>query len=426
MEIDANLLKRCHINKNDDGDRFVGVKADSNDAVVYFPIGYQLPETEQEVRRDILHLISVLAEFTERSDKVLMMKKFEAPQSVDFPINAYMEVINYYMEQNSYYTEKETLYKTSDRGDIDWAKTIKNQKPLIQANGSPVYTDFTVRVPSPNEKNLITKIHKYCVYESFQKLGWLFTPDLPPKPDIEKNTKQFIIVLNDKLARTNNDKDKRLFSAMISLLKYIDEKTDDKRFYFGTDRFEYVWEKLIDRIFGIKDKQSYFPKTKWHLNFGKVKENAALEPDTIMLFNDKIYVLDAKYYRYGITGKPNHLPESTSINKQITYGEYIHTNQQFKDKYGEDVPVYNAFLMPYNSKENIFDLDATFANIGEAKGDWKKDNYAYERVQGIVADIRYLMYHYTGNHKNRILSLATSIESAFDESDGLLPQTTDE
>ena len=411
MDLDARLLDRCHINKNDEGDRFVGIKADSENAMVYFPVGYQLPETDQEIRRDILHLISVLAEFTDKSDRVLVMKKFEAPQSVDFPINAYMEVINYYLEQNSYYTEKEPVFKTSDRGSIDWAKTIRKQRPLIQSDGSPVYTEYTVRVSSPNDKNLITQIHKYCVYESFQKLGWLFTPDLPPKPTIEKNTKMFLSVLNDKLARTNNDKNKHLFTAMIAVLKYIDEQTNLKQFYFGTDSFEYVWEKLIDRVYGIKDKYKFFPRTRWYLK-GKVKENYALEPDSIMLHNGKIYVLDAKYYRYGITGNPMHLPESSSINKQITYGEYIYTQERFKREYGDDVPVYNAFLMPYNSAKNVFGFDSIYGNIGEAKGDWKVGDHNYERVQGIVVDIRYLMYHYTGNHKSKILRLADTIEQA--------------
>ena len=264
---------------------------------------------------------------------------------------------------------------------------------------------------SPNDKNLITQIHKYCVYESFQKLGWLFTPDLPPKPTIEKNTKMFLSVLNDKLARTNNDKNKHLFTAMIAVLKYIDEQTNQKQFYFGTDSFEYVWEKLIDRVYGIKDKYKFFPRTRWYLK-GKVKENYALEPDSIMLHNGKIYVLDAKYYRYGITGNPMHLPESSSINKQITYGEYIYTQERFKREYGDDVPVYNAFLMPYNSAKNVFGFDSIYGNIGEAKGDWKVGDHNYERVQGIVVDIRYLMYHYTGNHKSKILRLADTIEQA--------------
>lgn len=422
MGIKSGLFKHCHVNENEDGDRFVGVKADADNAIVYFPIGYQLPETEQDLRHEILHLISVLAEFTNRDDKVLAMQKFEAPQSVDFPINAYMSVINYFLEQNSYYTEKEAIYRTSDRGKIHWGQTIKRQRPLIQANGSPIYTDYTVRVSAPNDRNLITQIHKYCVYESFSKLGWLFTPDMPERPTIERNDKMFFTVLNDKLASTNNDKDKRLFSAMIAMIEYMDEKTKEKQFYFGTDRFEYVWEKLVDRVFGIKDKQYYFPKTRWTLKTGKKKTNAALEPDTIMLHNGNIFVLDAKYYRFGITGEPNDLPSSSSINKQITYGEYIYTEQKFKQKYGDDVPVYNAFIMPYNVNDNLFGSNEIYANIGEATGDWKNDGRNYERVQGIVVDIKYLMYHYTGKTSKQIMNLAISIESAFEKNGGVLPQ----
>lgn len=417
----SDLFNRCRVNKNDDGDRFVGVKAEGDNVVVYFPIGYELPKTEQDLRQDILHLFSVLAEFTSRNDRILPMKKFEAPQSVDFPINAYLEIINYFMEQNGYYTEKEPVYKTNDRGKIDWSRTIKRQRPLIQANGSPVYTQYTVRFSSPNDKNLITQIHKYCVYESFSKLGWLFTPLLPEQPLLRRDDKMFLSVLYEKMANTYNDRDKRLFSAMISMIEYLDEQPNQKQFYFGTDRFEYVWEKLIDRVFGIKDKQNYFPKTRWTLRTGKKKINAALEPDTIMLYDGKIYVLDAKYYRFGITGDPNDLPESSSINKQITYGEYIYTQKKFKEKYGEDVPVYNAFIMPYNANNNLFSSNEIFLNIGEATGDWKTKGHKYERVQGIVVDIHYLMHHYIGKTENQIMQLAKSIESAFERNKGALP-----
>ena len=406
------LVERCHINTNDDGDRFVGIKADSENAMVYFPIGYQLPDSEEDIRRDILHLISVLSEFSAKDDRVLHMNKFEAPQSVNFPVNAYMEVLNYFLVQNTYYTDKEPMYKTSDRGNADWEKTIKQQKPLLQANNSPVYLKQTVRVSSPNDRKLITQIHKYCVYESFQALGWLFTPNLPPKPDFVVNIPRFIIELNDRLVRTNNDQDKRLFASMVSMLRYIDESTNQKQFYFGTDSFEYVWEKLIDQVFGIPNKQDYFPKAKWSMKYGNNREFDALMPDTIMICNGKYYVLDAKYYRYGITGNQFHLPEGKSIHKQITYGEYISNNERFKLTDGSKPQVYNAFLMPYNSNNNIFDLRGVFENIGEATGEWKESNKAYEHVQGILVDINYLMHHYVGNHESKILELANSIEKA--------------
>jgi hypothetical protein len=153
---------------------------------------------------------------------------------------------------------------------------------MLQANNSPIYLKQTVRDSSPNDRKIITQIHKYCVYESFQKLGWLFTPNLPPKPDFPVNIKMFISELNDKLSQTHIDKNKRLFFAMISMLKYMDEKTVNKNFYFGTDSFEYVWEKLIDRVFGIKEKSHYFPRATWHIRRGKHRSFEALKPDIIM------------------------------------------------------------------------------------------------------------------------------------------------
>ena len=426
MDLGLNLKLRCHINENGDGDRFVGIKADSENAMVYFPMGYQLPESEEDIRQDILQLIAVLSEFTESKDKVLHMQKFEAPQSVNFPVNAYMKIIRYYLDQQDYYKEKDLVRKRGDRGRKDWAASLKNNVAFFQEDGTPFFNDYTIVGSMPNEKNLITQIHKYCVYKSFKQLGWLFTPHLPADPHIEEQHEMFLYTLRRKLAITHNDKDKALFQSMIAMIEYLDEQTNDKQFYFGTDRFEYVWEKLIDTVFGIPDKTDYFPRTKWTLRHGDQRDNYALEPDTIMLYGDKIYVLDAKYYRYGITGNPKHLPASTSINKQITYGEYIYTQQRFKDKYGDDVPVFNAFLMPFNREYNDFETNDFFANIGEATSDWKINEHPYERVQGIVIDTRFLMHNYYGSHTSKILKMAETIDCALIENGGLLPADTTE
>ncbi len=77
MEFD--IKKHCHVNSNEDGDRFVGIKADSDNAIIYFPIGYELPETDMEIRTDIKHLIQVLSEFTTKADRLLAVNKFAAP-----------------------------------------------------------------------------------------------------------------------------------------------------------------------------------------------------------------------------------------------------------------------------------------------------------------------------------------------------------
>ena len=66
---------------------------------------------------------------------------------------------------------------------------------------------------------------------------------------------------------------------MKSMLEYVDEKTSDRQFYFGTDDFDHVWERLIDTAFGVKDKDQYFPRTRWLLDYGRLKDKKPLMPD---------------------------------------------------------------------------------------------------------------------------------------------------
>jgi hypothetical protein len=407
------IREHCHVNSNNDGDRFVGVKADSENAVIYFPLGYELPASDDELRRDIKNLLQVLATFTEKTDRVLEMDKFTAPQSVDFPIQAYLNVINYYLDHNgSYYTETETTYRIDNRGKPNWARTIKTQTPMVQGK-SVIYLKQVVRDSTPDLNKLITKIHRYCVYESFERVGWLYTTNTPELPDISFDKIRFISTLNSKLANTNNDIDKFLFRSMIAMIEFMDNKTIDKQFYFGTDKFETVWEKLIDKYFGEKNKEYYFPRGFWtEKKYGRYigKKVSALEPDSIMLYKDKLYVLDAKYYRYGVFPEngTNVLPQSSDINKQITYGKFV------KNEKSKGNPVFNAFIMPFNRSNNKFSLTKWYGNVAEATGDWIDDPanpQSYERIQGIVIDTRYLLKNYDGSHDIDKEMLSIEIES---------------
>ena len=409
---DDDISKHCHVNTNEDGDRFVGIKADSDEIMVYFPIGYDLPSDDAQIRRDIKNLIHVLSEFTSKEDRLLAVNKFAAPQSVDFPINAYRNVIEYFLDNNSnYYVETDPVFKTSAKGVQDWPKTVKQQTPLVQCiNGvsSFIFTDFTVRSSLPNYNKQITQINRFCVYEAFSKLGWLYVPYMPELPGEHPDVKTSITIVNAKLQSTNDDKKKTLFKSMKSMLEYVDEKTTDRQFYFGTDDFDHVWERLIDTAFGVKDKDQYFPRTRWLLDYGKIKDKKPLMPDTIMIYNGKYYVLDAKCYKYGRTGIPEHLPNGSSINKQITYGEYLETVKGVSND-----SLFNAFIMPFNMAQNYFNITEPVGTIGEAVGDWryKPQMKNYERIQGIVMDTRYLMYHYLGNNVKDKASLSACIEA---------------
>lgn len=405
---EQDIFKHVHVNHNTDGDCFVGIKADFENVMVYFPIGYQLPKTDKEVRKDIRHLIQVLSEFTTKYDRLISMQKFTASQTVDFPINAYRTVIEYYLDTGNYYIETDPVYKTSQRGNQHWPKTLKNQMPLVQTkNGVSnfIFTQFTVRSVALNDSKKITQINKYCVSEALAKMGWLYIPMEPGPEEPHPDVKTSIRIVTDKMASTFDDKKRSLFQAMKDMLVYIDEATMEKNFYFGTDNFDHVWEKLIDKAFGIRDKNKYFPRARWLLDYGKYKEKYPLQPDTIMIYKNKYYVLDAKCYKYGRTGSPNDLPDSSSINKQITYGEYLRRTMGIQNDC-----LYNAFILPFNKSENIFDITENIGTIGEAVGDWRENLEYYERIQGIVLDTRHLMYAYLGNPVEDKEALAECIE----------------
>ena len=399
------LLERCRVNTNIENDVFVGIQKKDDYYEVDFPLGYHLSTDEKELRKDILSLMNVLARYTDKRESELY-GGLRNDDSTGIPIQAYLYLIKDYFERG-YYKERETFYKVAKKGKINWGRTIKTQKPVMQENEA-FYLDFVVKKNTINEDELITLVHKFCVYESFEKFGWLFTSFVPVKPKTGLTIKMMISVVNNKLQNTFKDQNKQLFKNMLAVLRQLDDdsQTDCKD---GTYRFEYVWEKMIDRVFGISEKVDYFPKTSWNLLENKTYDNAFLEPDSIMLYGDKVFVLDAKYYKYGWSGAAGHLPESTSINKQITYGEYIAEAPRFV-KGGQHPTVYNAFLMPYDSKGKKFPTGKPIHYIGTATSDWKSGEQKYENVLGILMDVKYLMGIDSRLDETEIMRLAELIE----------------
>ena len=407
-----SIRSRCKIHTNVETEHFVGIMCENQDFSIHFPLGFHVSSEEKELRKDIFLLINTISSTVGRRDSEIKEKAQEYNQT-EFPFQAYIAVIYDYYSRG-YYKERDVQHMVSKRGKIDWNRTIKTQKPYIQ-DDSVFYLDFVTKRNSIKDNELITLVHEYCVYEAFRKVGWLFTATMPAKPKLKYNEKLFRKVLKDKLGNTFNDKNKELFIHMLAILNYLGEKETKADFRYGTYRFEYVWESLIDRTFGIADKEKYYPKTMWDINdfkleVGEKYDNSSLRPDTIMVHNRNVYVLDAKYYKYGVYRNPNMLPKSTDINKQITYGEYIAEQEKFKKTHGENYVVYNAFLMPFDSKSKQWEGSQDILRIGCATGNWKKCSKTYEKVQGVLIDLKHLMKMNVRENSDEILRLAQCIE----------------
>lgn len=400
------MQEKCKINTNFNSDTFVGLKCTDNNYEVHFPMGFHYAADDDGLRKDILLLLSVLANNTEQkaSDGDLSAT---SKNTTDTPLASYIYVIRDFVTRG-YYKECFIEYTSSKKGKINWNRTIKMIKPVVQDNEF-YYLDFLTQRTTVNENDLITLIHQYCVYRSYVAVGWLFTEYLPPKPTIPFNRDWFRNIILNKLSKTFVDRDKLLFSSM---LKIIDDEPDkgleNLNFSFGTERFEYVWEKMIDKVFGESNKADYFPKSNWNLFDGKAYTNSCLEPDTIMVYENNVYVLDAKYYKYGATKVPNHLPDTSSINKQITYGEFIANERRFRDLHGENMKVYNAFILPFDSQHKMWNSDIR-KHIGKATSDWKKCSEEYEVVHGVLLDVKYLMQLSDSKNQKEIVKMAQLI-----------------
>ena len=297
------------------------------------------------------------------------------------------------------------------------------------------------RKTSYREDNLITLVHKFCVKESARLIGPLYgiSEDEVEEPELLFDYEPFAEVIQDKITATFNDKHLELFHAMLKMVRYLgnrDNRGEDgseNEPLFGVNTFAPVWEAMVDKIFGklpqgvAKDK--FNPHCEWDLSSGArgyENPNYAMRPDTIMWDKEgnRLYVLDAKYYKFGMTGSASDSPSSGSICKQIAYAEYVETH--WKTILGVDSiatpsaslqndtqpkPIYNAFLLPYCFDGENLNLppDDGFETrpckmrfIGHCHGNWKNldarpgevDYRPYHRIAGILLDVRSVMENY--------------------------------
>lgn len=153
---ETTLRERCKINTNKDSDTFVGVKCDNGNITVNFPLGFRLAADEGPLREDLLLLMNVLSKNTDKKESELNDNMDY--QDVQLPIQAYLFLIADYYARG-YYKEHEDVYEISNRGKINWRRTVKSQKPFIQGDDI-YYLSFVTKKRNVNDNELITLIHE--------------------------------------------------------------------------------------------------------------------------------------------------------------------------------------------------------------------------------------------------------------------------
>lgn len=126
-----------------------------------------------------------------------------------------------------------------------------------------------------------------------------------------------------------------------------------------------------------------------------------------MIQGEKCFIIDAKYYSFAALANQNNenaddentgkehmgsIPGSDSIQKQITYAEFIDSSidnnndsdrpQKFRF---EPQNIYNIFILPESNAENFFSYK------GFATSEWKDNSRNYHKIHAITLDAKFLL-----------------------------------
>jgi LlaJI restriction endonuclease. len=76
-----------------------------------------------------------------------------------------------------------------------------------------------------------------------------------------------------------------------------------------------------------------------------------------------------------------------------------------------NMKVYNAFLMPFDSLKSKYLDNTNMYKVGEAVSNWKDNTEEYQKIQGVLLDVKTLMSINVRQEIKEIEKLAKLVEN---------------
>lgn len=352
----------CSIKKNKVKFKVVGILVWGNMFILIFPKGYSIPTDSKEREKHAQILIQTLLKY--RAENKLDIEEAEmlAGEEGDFSENLYTawQIFNDFV-QNGILNKTEKEKVLNDKN-IDWQATINKTHPLFSGD-SIIYASPVSRRRVNNQQHLLVKLQNFCVFRSVEKYGWLFEVshselDLEVR-ELPCDIRYAINYLIKELNYTFKEREQIVIKMLIDFLQGIEaEQSDEKLNLLATPYFHNVWEKVCGQIFDSQYEllKSIIPKTNWEIS-GNAKVHSQ-RPDIMILKNEILYILDAKYYDIesnlpGWSDIVKQLFYSYTIFKNITSERFTTKNEKLDIKLKNIKEVNNSFLFPSNHEEPI-------------------------------------------------------------------------
>lgn len=403
-ELSGEYKKHIHL-KSSSGEldnSFVGLRIIGDNVFIHHPESYQIRINDDSFSEDVLSLLNTFSLTKSLSSERGMT--YSGDSDGEFRLESYIWIINDFLKRG-FYINREKRYGINQKGKISWKRTY-NQNPIV-SNNNVIYTNL-VTEKIINTASIVVSIHKYCVKKSIDFIGWLFglNSHFIESPRIDEDLKSYYLsILEEELDNTFDDYKKELFKNMIFVIRGLSDYDKNDVVNYGVDQYHSVFEKMIDRVFGNMNAKNFYPKGKWKLKELGLFDSSSLRPDTVMKIDKSIYIIDSKYYRYGSSGNPNDLPETSSIQKQIAYAEYA-------KKLNPESDIFNAFIIPYNKQKNTFHCYENLFYIGKAYTEVENQNKNYHYVHSFLIDLKHLIKTFNRyNHDIEILQIVNDIKA---------------
>lgn len=410
-----NVKIKPVINAND----FIGISIIDNQITLKTPLCFRIENDDKLLKKNIILFLKSLSIATKQFEHI---KQNDNLIGEIWPIDSYLWLIKDFVD-NGFYYKREKTYSING-GKIEWRKTLK--KTPIYSNGNIIYKNIiTSRMTPTNDE--ISEIYKFCLSKSIDRIGWLFSYTFNIQIQQYKSIKEMIILVRKELSNTFDDIKRQRFEHMLATLSNINSTgISSKNSTYGIKNYYYVFEKMVNSFFnGIDEKElsKYNPVGTWHLINCEKQSSSELRPDTIVHKTrdgkQYTYILDAKMYKYGglehLDKKIDGLPNTSSIQKQITYGDEVKKIEKY---------VRNAFILPYNKELDRFkygndaimlDKQRNLAYIGFATSSWRKNDDDHTYVFSFLIDFNYLLNNYQKKNDNETLILFDAIEKKLDK-----------
>lgn len=331
---------------------YIGFDLEANAGRFIFPCRYvaleqenaEDAELEKEQKKEAKKIISLIKR---------VQKEFSLGGNGDeaFQFHSMIWLIRDYID-NGYYTETERVVCREDQGRIDWKHTLRHSGIYFDGN-SLLYRDFYVQKNRLDEANILAQIYKCCLVYSAECIGFLYNVSQTERSvfrmDLTVDVGFMCYQVQKELGRTFNSYKQMLLRHLLTILKGRQGKTRAISLCMHDKEFEYVFEFLVNSVFGTEAVQNFYNEYGYVIGYNRFSASK-LRPDTIMKnpmesesdeksVGPDFYVIDAKYYNYGYTENPRDLPQASAIAKQIGYNHYLSQS--------ENKTFYSIFLLPF-------------------------------------------------------------------------------